>query len=774
MCNLSQKCRTIVACLLGLVQMAAAGERVTTTPDYHAYCRKVADRMLEEIYREPEDWAARGKMHCVAHAALVQVRLAQWTGDSRYIEGAVDFIRAVADTGAKIREADFFTVYPFVKTVVELDRLGKLPPDVKRDARAFVEKCYNARDVADHNQALTRACGMELAAQTYPDAPKAESWHRYACQVWELIIHQGDITENSPNYNRIDVVFLFILGDLLERTEDLKDPHVRAMFTRFRDQVTPSGVIPSYGDSGGGTSPLDPDRPFREAWADWVPGFERAAAFYGDDTFRWAAQQIYTRGVKNDPLGDYYGDIQPLDQLMLCVEWTDSRMTPSMPHVRSLLQKRLSAGAWPQPPAFRMATEPKPVLDKLILSPGRHSDAPFVLCDLFAQGPHAHVNQHGGVNWFEVNNVPLTGSLGYNNRGPEHVNLLMMRQADEPFPHRVPHFEANRWYTANLPTSRLETVDNKPHLRRLSSATLRVSSQKGITFWVDNLRLAGSDDERILEDFESAEGWSDRPETTREARQGDKALVWHLPGGTHIINNQALNKRVASRTFDCSRYPSILIDWKLSDNNEIARPFIFRCGLDYHAHAVQLQPALQDAKVEQRGMDQYGMMAFTQWFTADTKHTRRLVLTQEGILVAVDRLWPGASADKYVAGPIWHLGPEQDPQRGDNWFNAIGASTELLVVFSQAPGRTFGVQTVDVWKKKNQRTVFAREQLKAGRETLFVSVLIPHEPANNAAHLAEQVRVSTESSTVTASITRRGQTIDICIANDGIWNVSRD
>ena len=77
--------------------------------------------------------------------------------------------------------------------------------------------------------------------------------------------------------------------------------------------------------------------------------------------------------------------------------------------------------------------------DKLILAPTRHEGAPFLLCDLYARSHHAHLNQPGAIIYYEFANQPLLFMLGYNNRGPQESNLVLVRDAAEDFPHAVPH-----------------------------------------------------------------------------------------------------------------------------------------------------------------------------------------------------------------------------------------------------------------------------------------------------------------------------------------------
>ena len=162
---------------------------------------------------------------------------------------------------------------------------------------------------------------------------------------------------------------------------------------------------------------------------------------------------------------------------------------------------------------------------------------------------------------------------------------------------------------------------------------------------------------------------------------------------------------------------------------------------DYHAQAVQLEPTLLGATVEERDGIQRGTLRYAGWFTPDTTLCREMALTQSGVLVVRDTLVPGDSARGMVAGPLWHMASTNAPAAGANWFNSAGGRMELLTWLAPAPERTFGTQAVNVWSKENQQTVFARQPLQPGKAVTFISVLVPHERGTDAATLAVQVSV---------------------------------
>jgi hypothetical protein len=289
---------------------------------------------------------------------------------------------------------------------------------------------------------------------------------------------------------------------------------------------------------------------------------------------------------------------------------------------------------------------------------------------------------------------------------------------------------------------------------------------KGVTYGAAQLSLEGPGRQSIvLDDFHAVDGWSKTPRLTADAPGGWPALAWTLPKGVHFLEKTGFR-----RTFDCREYPTLMLRWKLSNNDEQAKPLTLRVDdFDFHAHALQLEPTLSDVKVEPRGRDQYANMRFSGWFTPDSGCRRQIVLTGGGILVVRDVLTPGPMAHGMVAGPIWHLGPTAAPTAGPNWFNSGGGTLDLLLCFATAPGRTFGRQTVDLWAKAGQQTVFAREPVVPGQAMRFVTVLASHPPSLEAAGLAAKIAITSGERSCAVHGSLPGGELAVEINDDGTW-----
>jgi len=720
--------------------------------DYQGYFLKQLRANLARNFARPDAFVDGGHLHDAACAAGAEVRAWKLTGKREFAISAVARMRAMAAFLEKGQEASFFVPYPFTWTYRALDEAGLVDAELRATTRRGVAKAFRARDLtAIHNQTLQRAAGLALAAQTWPDLPEAKAWKEYAAAIQGMQARIEDVPENSTNYNSLDVVFTFLLADVTGHPELIHSPGIRAMYRRFRDQVSPAGFIPPYGDAGNFTQPFTPQWPIENDWAMYVTGFERAEREYSDPTLAWAAQRVAEAGMAHEPLNRSYTSI--IDLFYFSFAEQSKGELAAMPLVRSAILTRTDFSGPRQ-------------LDKLILAPSREPGAPFLMSDLYVRGPHAHENQHGTVTYFEYGNAPLITALGYNNREPEQASLVMMRPADDPFPALPGVYPANQWREAMLPTSRLAAPDpNHPYQRKIDGLNVRIESQ-GVTTWVADFRLEG-ENAMALEAADAAEGWTPRPAVE------DHALRWDVPGGTQF------HTKTVHAEFDCREYPVLAFRWKLSSNRQLARPIILRVvtgesSTDYHVEAVQLEPVLQRARVEQRESDQFGVMEYSGWMTPDSTLRRQMVLTKSGILVVRDRLDPGPLAKGMAAGPIWQMTSDRPVRQSGNWFYSTGGRLDLLTWLSgTGAGMVFGQQTTSIWSKKDQRTVFAKEELQPGKPVYFVSVLAPQTPGSEAEALARGVEVRNLESGATAKVSTPRDTVTVRMADDGAWSVTR-
>lgn len=299
--------------------------------------------------------------------------------------------------------------------------------------------------------------GLAMAAATFGSImPEkvTESFVIYAKAVWASLIRNGDLVEDAPNYNRIDVTVMWMLWDVLGAPPI---PHnvsttLHGMFVRFKNQISPSGIIPSYGDSGGTlearTNPNASSWPYDNQWGGFVAGFERAATVWNDGNLKRAARTMFEAGIYRQPLGTSYPDVAALFHLSMVATrtgtgangtlWTNHTLLPASPAATFP-----GGGGHVQMRADEYGTR---VLPGTLVLRGRYGDAnraggthhaaaaaeadpggmganaAFTLSDMYSgvipTPPHAHENQHGQINHYEYLQSPLASSLGYDNRGP--------------------------------------------------------------------------------------------------------------------------------------------------------------------------------------------------------------------------------------------------------------------------------------------------------------------------------------------------------------------
>lgn len=182
-----------------------------------------------------------------AGVAALKVILWQQTNNVKYADDAAYILeRIVYHWKGK---CNFFTPYPFCYAYQRLDQAGRLKSSFKADATIFAENRFKRKEFADqteeiHNRNFARACGLEYCSQLWPDSPKAKKWHNYAVDFWDLFMSLEDVPENAPNYNELDVCYIWVLSDLLGNTDQLNRKSIQDFFMRFANQLAPSGKIP--------------------------------------------------------------------------------------------------------------------------------------------------------------------------------------------------------------------------------------------------------------------------------------------------------------------------------------------------------------------------------------------------------------------------------------------------------------------------------------------------------------------------------------------------
>lgn len=653
-----------------------------------------------------------------------------------------------------------------------------------------VIRVNNFYQKGDDNQAFYRAIGMLYSIRLFPEEVDAKLWQQYADETWNYWYNQRDITENASHYSSISLNAAIKMAQITGRIDLMKTPEIRKIFERYRDQLSPSGAMPEYGDDY-----------FGEA-IEWIIVFEHAARLFNDPTYLDAAWKVFgflDHNFRMEQTGNFDTDLWSL--------YNYSSLT-------GLLNlEPIDAEPVVTPNRSRVLTRNEPgtvdAIDKMILAPSRAPGSPFVMSELFGRGFHAHLNRVGAIQYYETGGKPHYHGMARHNKGATHSNVVAMMpaEASDNYPFGNKTFQPDVWYHESIPARMLVTLDTENDVVKFDPLNLRIQSDANIDFIIDNLRVEGPAGTLMIDSFEDLDKWvrSDNPYALTEDRtEGNHALNIHVKPGADIFytaygweygSDPNAIKPGYDLSFDLNQYDVIKYDWKYKAPNPVGFNYIFRMivgtntGIDTLAGDMNNVPTVSQVRTEDSRYDSYGQYKLDRYFTYDTSLTRRMVLTKEGFLVVQDRLEPGASASGQVAGPVWQTYSPGD--QGPNWFNTsseniewklpdgtTGAQPDLLIYMDQDAGRTFGInKNIEVSNNPTPaQTVFAKQIVEPGTPVTFVSILVPHDKDVDASGIAESIRISTSSdgqSTVSLSVPgAEMEEIAITIGQDS-WTVKR-
>ncbi len=546
------------------------------------------------------------------------------------------------------------------------------------------------------------------------------------------------------------------------------------MFARFRDIVSPAGLIPEYGDSYFAYTDVRLDRIFL---------LEYAANLYDDPTFLAAAHTLWAARRSEPPGVD--GWFRALPLINLEVSDAEPKGPEGSP---SLVTWRTRRGA------------SRPLADKLILRTGLAPGSAMMLMDLYASGSHAHANKGPSIAYYEVDGVPLFHNLGrHRTRSAICGNLLWAMPVDpaQPFPGAWNH--PDQWFTMRIPIELL-TADSHDATRHIIAPQmlLRNFADRRVNyFWLDNLRLAGPAGERLIDDFEDPSRWNSHvPKWTQvivssdhTQGQGSERLAWSTVPSEHLPRKLA---SPVAEPFTREKYDCLKLDFKYSG----AKPYMHIRGLGEQVDLGDqiLVAGPPEAVAEQHGVDSCGRVRYASYITPDSRLARTIVLTGEGALVVHDVLTPGKSMDGWEAGQLWQLYDQL--AKGDDWFcadddgaypNPLGTpnvTRRMLVKYATGAGSRIGEEEVrqDYYcpnpkGRKLQRffTTYNRRKLAAGKPAAFTLVVLPHDPAaGDPATIAKRINIEPQTDfSVCANIASTdGRTVSIQISETA-WRVDR-
>ena len=714
--------------------------------------------------------------------AGVAARLAQKTGRVEYREKAVALLESALPEVAG-SPSDFHSLRATALAILPMRQLGLIKPEHEKALRPIAMRAWKeflsspagtVEGDVDHNIRLAQAlaCAGFVRFFQADKTVDASAIRQRLENYWSKIKATGDLDEDSSNYTGLGIVHCLELARTLGHEDDFRAPGFRRMFERQRDIISPTGMVPEFGD--GFFSPQ------REAF-DFLTICEYAAKLYDDPTYLTVARHLYDPASFAAAKPDNWG------RGILLLDLDLSSGTPVPLASPSLVNYRANR------------VRPQPVVDKLILRTGNEPGDAMVLMDLYAAGSHSHIFLGPSVGYYEAAGVPLFHNLGRRRTSSAITgNIFWALPASQTFPGI---WKPDEWFTMTIPAEMMFR-DVSGNLGIGDRIFFRNFNNPGTRrLWLDNLRLVGKAGVKLLDGFESEKGWEPellkqsgvRVETSSDHTQGtsSQCLNWSALKGSctrMLADSNAL-------TFRSEDYDKIQLDLKYTG----IRPYFHlrRLCEQMDVGDQALINSVGSAKVEQRGHDAYGEVVFSRYIACDAKLTRRIVLTAEGCLIIHDRWTAGTSEEKWTAGQLWQFYAIKD--QGTDWFcgdddgsfavpNGHGHSTSvtrrMLVKFAAPAGTsTFKEEVVQPclapnFKSRPQDRFFttgSKRLVTAGEEITCTMVVIPHQPDQNPQSLAEAVRFEAHADRTDVVLRPPGASADVRVSfgNSGTWQVSR-
>lgn len=728
------------------------------------------------------------RMNFEDDAALSDVAFRLWqnTHDDAYRKLAVDYFdHCLSDPSFSL--ADFHILHHFGELIYRMNGAGLISADQHRQlvaiAKAQLKEYLNSPDDTGRpfanalfNIRIGQLAGYAGLLKFLDGQPfdQREAVTRRLNAFWDELCSLGNTDEDAENYDSLGMDFAIDLGRLLGRESDLKSPGFHRYFDNFRDIVSPSGLMPEYGDSYFSYDAVPMGRVYL---------LEFAARLYNDGTFLNPLNKMWIRPQAALPEED---------------EWVRSLALMDMGNSTQ------HAEPIPGPPSqiLYRNTSPtaQPAADKLILRTGRQPGASMIMMDLYASGSHAAKDKGPSIAYFESSQVPLFHNMG--RRGTRSAidgNLVWAMPPGESFPGLWN--SEGKWFTMSMPVDVIDENADRKHI--LSTMVLRnfpgSANDRGTTdLCFDNLRLQGAAGVSLVDSFDTTDGWDRRlldttpPVDSQDKTQGlaSQCVPWNKVK-TEVI------KRTLPQPWPAPFTNEQFSTLKLDILYHGTRPYILVRGFgdEIELGAQVLRPTLTGASATQRGPDAMGQVSYKKYITDDATLTREIVLTAEGYLVVRDTLMPGPSMNGWTTGQLWQI--YTLGEHGNGWFSSeddgaypnvstdpSATTTRSMLVRYATPNGTSVL--VDESKQdytypnpKGRKgdaffTTYSERTVQSGHPETLSMVVVPYDPDKTAPKtLANRVAIaeSADGETVAKVITG-ARTVVIRIGASA-WSVDR-
>jgi len=633
---------------------------------------------------------------------------------------------------------DQFDGYPFYSCVALLKEFGRLSTTKDSLVRIFTEKnvltSKHKNFLRFGNRELGRQLALVCAAyRLYPNDPAFAAFRSDWEAWWNKQKQIGVLDENSGNYSSLGLTELLKILTLTNKLDDLKTEAWRQQFTIYRDLVTPSGNMPEFGDDyfehGGKIA--------------WVELFEFASRFYDDPSFAVAAHKLFNRHQR------YFNYWRLQNRFS-----TDVNILNIIPDMR---ESSLSAESVI---TYRKDQLGKNHIYNMILRPNNNPGSPMLMLDLYGLGDHAHMDKRSSILNYEVGNVMLLH--GFNRRFGRQTwdggNGFSVMQYGNSFP--IFTWPANNPLTVSIPAERFGMSNGKRIIRNF---TLDSGNRNNSDIQLSNIRLEGTVGIKVL----------------------DSAGIFIPVAKKPVLKDY-------NYMFDPSQYSAYKYEATYSGGSMPKASFRYAEDSQNQYNAwhgfddLPLHSNLGEAKVENKNGDSFGFVDFTEFGSLDSRYTRQIVLTQEGVIVIREDFTPGKSIENWTAGLTWQFysmekaGINYFASKLDEAWSCVPTDTKkytqgMLAIFDIAKGDSSGVVT-QMWNKMpaGKFTFFSRFKIVSGKREIRTQIVIPYSIGDKIDEIVSSVNFKTENGKSEAYFVWKNTNYVVSISDNNKWAVARN
>ena len=299
---------------------------------------------------------------------------------------------------------------------------------------AAKSQCFAPFPRIDNHKTLGMA-GSRMVAHLFPEREESRLLRFYAGEIWNDWWAIRDNPEVSSCYEPFTQASLIQVAEL-EGIENqyFSDPIIKATFERYLQHLSPLGVMTQYGDSGWGDS-----------WGLWAAVFEKAASYYSNGHFKWAARRILEYAYNQKFWNNAYNSEKKCDfplatrhildaevlidayGLVLAALWSNDEIQEQVPDYPSSVTHRYLPSNGPPFTTGERAEE------KLVLRSGWEKDDVFMMVSLLRKMRHDQYDA-GAILLLSCKDSVLLKDQGYNGwREPRFHNGLLVRAEEEEF-----------------------------------------------------------------------------------------------------------------------------------------------------------------------------------------------------------------------------------------------------------------------------------------------------------------------------------------------------